>query len=395
VRQFDEIAQRFVPPGEEAFESAHPGVVPLDLDLAVAESGLEEFLPEGGFLGTDLPLPLKGRMGFGDEVGETDGYLSPFLSRTEDLVGQGGDSLQIPFFFPRKADHEVEFHRPPAGGEDLCRGCQEVRFSVPLVDDVAETLSPRFRSQGEACLPDPTDGLDEIPAQGFHPQGGEGQGDAPGVITIHEEGQKRFDAGIIAGAEGQQRKLLLAGGREHLVGHFLQDPGLALPDGAPDHSRLAETAAPGAAPGDLQDRPVMDGLHQRRQRPDGERPGVKIGNDPLSDLFAPSVNGGNIDAGKFGKGGQQLFPAGAAILFPHHDRCHLAAHLFAFSDDKGIDEGRHGGGVETAGAAGDNEGIAVPAVRAAAGNPAQLQHGQDVGERQLVLQGETDEIEIP
>lgn len=139
----------------------------------------------------------------------------------------------------------------------------------------------------------------------------------------------------------------------------------------------------------------MDGLHQRRQRPDGERPGVKIGNDPFSDLFTPSVNGGNIDAGKFGKGGQQLFPARAAILFPHHDRCQLPAYLFSFSYDKGIDEGRHGGGVETAGAAGDNEGIAVPAVRAAAGNPAQLQHGQDVGERQLVLKGETDEIEIP
>ncbi len=64
----------------------------------------------------------------------------------------------------------------------------------------------------------------------------------------------------------------------------------------------------------------------------------------------------------------------------------------AVPQDQGIEEGRHGLGVETGGAAADDHGVAGVAVRGQEGHPPQVQHVQEVGIAQLVLEAHPQQV---
>ncbi len=213
-------------------------------------------------------------------------------------------------------------------------------------------------------------------------------------MPVHEQAEEGLDVGIVAGAQGQERELLVPRGGEHPVRHLHENVRIALPDGPPDHAGLAEPASPGAAPGDLQDQPVVDGLHQGNDGAGGSVPGVQVRDGPLADDLPVRVETGAEDSLDLRQARETRGPALAPRLRGHQGPGDLADHVLSLADHEGVDEGRHGQGVEGAGAAGDDEGMVLPARGGAEGDAAQVQHGEDVRVGQLVLEGEADEVEV-
>jgi len=62
-----EVREPLIAPREEPFQEAHPGVVPLEADVAVFHAPLEVALFCQGLLETDLADPLEGRVGLGNQ----------------------------------------------------------------------------------------------------------------------------------------------------------------------------------------------------------------------------------------------------------------------------------------------------------------------------------------
>ena len=68
--------------------------------------------------------------------------------------------------------------------------------------------------------------------------------------------------------------------------------------------------------------------------------------------------------------------------------------LLAVADDEQVDERRQHFRVLRAGAAGDDERMVERAVLAVQRDAAEVEHGQDVGVADLVLQAEADQVEV-
>ena len=242
-----------------------------------------------------------------------------FLAVLEGLVGEIRDPFQILFPLAGKAEHEVELHRLPARREDPFRRGEEFLFRISLVDDVAEALGARLGGQREARLPDPPDRLDQVRGEGFGAQRRERQGDPLGVVAVHERLEERFDERVVAGTEGEQGDLVVSRRLEHRLGHLLEDRRGPLPDGSPDHPRLAETAAARAAAGDLQGDPVVDRLHEGDDGTQRDAPGVQIGDDPFFDSGFAGMKVGHVDAGDRGQGFETLPAAFRPVLLTASD----------------------------------------------------------------------------
>ena len=102
----------------------------------------------------------------------------------------------------------------------------------------------------------------------------------------------------------------------------------------------------------------------------------------------------DVDAFHLLQGLPQL-PAGAAVRLPiRHQRRQLQDDFFPVAQDQGVKEGRHRLGVETGGAAADDHRVAVVAVRGQQRHPAQVQHVQEVGIAQLVLEAHPQQVKV-
>ena len=75
-----------------------------------------------------------------------------------------------------------------------------------------------------------------------------------------------------------------------------------------------------------------------------------------------------------------------------HQRRQLQDDFFPVAQHQGVKEGRHRLGVETGGAAADDHRVGVVAVRGQQGHPAQVQHVQEVGVAQLVLETHPQQV---
>jgi len=145
----------------------------------------------------ELPSPLEGGVGLGDEGGQAHRDLPPETALPKDLEGQIGNSLQVFPGFRGKAHHEIQFQGPPARVEYRRCRFQQVLFPVSLVDHLPESPGPRFRSQGKARFSDPADFLYQPVCQGFHPQRRQGQGDFFPDAAVHEGAHEIADGGVI------------------------------------------------------------------------------------------------------------------------------------------------------------------------------------------------------
>ncbi len=286
----------FAPPGKNPLEKAHPGVMPLDADIPVFQAPPEKLLPVDDFSGVDLPLPLERGMGLGDKGREADRDLAPVLCRPEHPMGEFRNSFQVLLALIGKAEHEIEFHRPPSGLENPFRCGEEFLFRIPLVDHVAEALRSRLGRQREARLPDPPDFLDQAGRKGFGTHRRQREGDASAVIALHQVLKQGFDPGVVAGAERKEGDLVVTRRTEHRLGHLFDNGGHSFPDRPPDHPCLAETATPRASPGNLNRCPVVHGLHQGDDRAEGMTPCVRIGDDALANPFVSRMDGRYVNA---------------------------------------------------------------------------------------------------
>jgi len=151
----------------------------------------------------------------------------------------------------------------------------------------------------------------------------------------------------------------MTGCRKRAVGHVHDQPGVSLPVRAPDHARLTEPAAPRTAPGDFQNDAVVDGLHQRHHRRGGMALPVDIDDLPLENGFIRAVDGRNINPVKVRQRFEHGGPSGFLFFAPGQHVGDFHHRFFAFPDDKGVDEGGKGRGIERAGAARENEGMGV------------------------------------
>ena len=93
-----------------------------------------------------------------------------------------------------------------------------------------------------------------------------------------------LDAAEVGGGQRRERHLVVAGAAQALVDHAPDLLGRALAHGPGDHARLAEPAAPGAAPEDLDVEPVVDDLGERHELVLGVRPVGEVGDGALLDL---------------------------------------------------------------------------------------------------------------
>ena len=176
--------------------------------------------------------------------------------------------------------------------------------------------------------------------------------------------------------------------------------------------RLAEAAAPGAAPEELQAHPVVDHLGAGHDGLCGEGHLVQVGDDALRDpggsavlrrhggngavgVVAHVVEGGHIDALDPG-GLHQEFVLGPAreLGFPQQGQ-QLVVHLFPFAHHKEVQEGGHGLGVHRGGAAGPDERQKIGPVRRAQGDPRHVQHVQHGRIGHLIADGKGQGVKVP
>ena len=92
-----------------------------------------------------------------------------------------------------------------------------------------------------------------------------------------------FDARVVGAGQRGQRHLVVTGAAQ-TVGHHGPDLlGRPLAHRSGDHPGLAEPAAPGAAPEDLDVQPVVDDLDERYELAAWIGPGGQLGDGPLLD----------------------------------------------------------------------------------------------------------------
>ena len=392
-RLLDQRADPLAAPGDDPLQHAHAGVVPLDGEVPAPDARLEEGLLLERLGQADLPAPLEGGVGLRHEGGEADLDLAPVSGLSKGLVAQIRDAPHVLLGFRGEADHEVELDGLPARVEDLLNRRHQVRLRVPFVDHVPQALRPRLGRQREARLADAPDLLHQGPGEGLHPHGGERDGDPLFLVALHERGEQGLDPAVVAGAQRKQRQLAVPGRLKHLPGHGFQKAGVPLPDGPPDHARLAETAPARAAPGDLEREAVVDRLHQGDDGPPRPGAAVEVGDDPLPHGLPRRMQGGRVHALDAGQPGEPLPPVQFPLLRGDEGPGDFGDDLLPLADHEGVDEAGHRGGVEGAGAAGDDQRVLLGPLFPPNRDPRQVQHVEDIGVAEFVLEREADGVE--
>ncbi len=193
----------------------------------------------------------------------------------------------------------------------------------------------------------------------------------------------------------------------------LADQGLGLlgPEGPVHVPRLAEAAAPGAAPEQLQTHPVVDHLGGGHDGRRGERHLVQVRDDALGDPGGgpvPGRHGGdgavlmilyliearNIHALDLRRLHQEFLLAPAAALGVPQEGHDLVVHLLPLTYHEKVHKGGHGLGVHGGGAARPDQGQQPRTVGAAQGDAGHVQHVQHGGVGHLIADGEGQGVEL-
>ena len=208
---FDQIAGLPTAPREDSLEQTHPGIMPFHADIPVPETAPEKILPGDNLVDADLALPLERGVGLRNEGRKADRHLTAAFRGPKDAVGEIDDSFEILLALAGKAEHEVEFHRSPAGREDPLRRGDQFSLRAALVDRVPEALCPRLGCERETRFPDPPDPVDQPLGEGFRAERRQRKGDTPVIIPVHQRGEKGFDVGVVAGTQRKERNFIMPG----------------------------------------------------------------------------------------------------------------------------------------------------------------------------------------
>ena len=383
------------------------------------DGGAQQVHPAQVFLQGDLGLPLEGALGLGDEAGGGDGDLhAPVLvfgvhpPAVEDLVGHLGDAQDVLVRLGGQAQHVIELHRVPAAGKGDGAGVQHVLVGDVFVHRVPQALAAALHGKGQAALAHLLQPLHDLHGEVVRPEGGQGQADAAGFAVFQQPVAEGGKLPVVAGGEGEQGHVLVAGVLQGF--DALADQGLRLlgPEGAVHMPRLAEAAAPGAAPEELQAHPVVDHLGAGHDGLCGEGHLVQIRDDALRDpggstvlrrhgshgavgVVAHLVERGHVHALDLRCLHQKIVLGPARELGLPQQGQQLVVHLFPLAHHEEVQEGGHGLGVHRGGAAGPDEGQQVRPVRRAQGDPRHVQHVQHGGIGHLIADGEGQGVKVP
>src|SRR4030042_4914712 len=117
MRLYQDLSQTPVSSGEDTFQKAHAGVMPLETQPPPPELRLEELLPFFKLRGRHLGLPLKGGVGLGNKGGNTNVHIPAppsFSLLAHDLTREGNNTSHILLHLRREADHKVELDQVPS-----------------------------------------------------------------------------------------------------------------------------------------------------------------------------------------------------------------------------------------------------------------------------------------
>ena len=330
------------------------------------------------------------------------------------LPAHVGDPEDILVLLGREPDHEVELGPVPAAREDAPAGLVDVLFADVLVDDVAHPLGARFGSEGEAGRLHLRDVVEHLFREPVSAEARDAERHPPRNEFLHHFLDERGDAGVVRGREGGERGFVVAAlldRRDHGVHDRLRIP---LPDRPVDHAGLAETAALGAAAGDLDGGAVEDGLRGWNRRIVRERELVHVVEEGAGGL---ERDFGTKRPGHVGQSGSRadlalverraVEPSAGlqpdqhllAIPDPRLAEPRVFAHefrkaLFGVPDEKTVHKGSHRFRLGRHRPAGDDERILRSPVVTPDRNPAELEHVEHVREGQLVLERKPHDVEI-
>ena len=329
-----------------------------------------------------------------------------------DLAGELGDPERVGVDLGGDADEEVELHPLPALRVGTFDRGVEVFVGDQLVDHLADTPGAALGGEGEPGAADLLDLAGQADGERVDPQRRERQAHvAAAVLLVDQVGDQAVDAGEVGGGQRGERDFVVAGAAQAVAHHgadlllraFAHRPG--------DHPRLAEPAAPGAAPEHLDVEPVVHHFDERHELVLGVRPVAEIGDRALVDPFGDvgeagadlgdegavvldRVHGGHVDAGDRGQLPQHPLAGGTAGPLPGRDHLgDLADGLFAVADHEGVDEVGHGLGVERAVPADDDERVLGPAILRPHRDAGEVETLEHVGVDELGGQAEGDDVE--
>ena len=160
--------------GQHAFQMTHGRFMPAQFQAFLAlEQFAHQMNPTADLLPADLGFPLEGREGLGHKgrQGGRDlqaGSAAP--GGVAHLAAEIGNGGQVFVRFRGQADHKVKLDQPPAVFQQFLGVQQQSLFADALVDDVAQALAARFRSQGAAGAPQIGHAFDDLVVDGAHAQ---------------------------------------------------------------------------------------------------------------------------------------------------------------------------------------------------------------------------------
>ena len=175
---------------------------------------LQEFL-----LGAH-PRPLEGGEGLGHEEGGAGHHLHlPVALRLGDgvvvglrhLLGEKSDSLDVLHRLRGKSHHKIELHPVPAALEGVGSAGEDGLLREPLVDHVPQPVGAGLRREGQAALLHILDLAHHVQGEGVNPQGGKGDIDPFPVVLFHQKVHQPLQLTVIAGTQGAEGDLLVAG----------------------------------------------------------------------------------------------------------------------------------------------------------------------------------------
>jgi len=410
---FDGEADASVSPGDGGFEGADAGIGPRELDVPPSQCVLENLVLAGEVVARVLGPPLERRVGLGDEGGGADSYLQTPLPGAEgataeldEPVHEVADGLDVVVGFGGQPDHEVELEPGPSGGEGRFGCGEEVILLHPLADDAAQARCARFRGEGQPGLAHALNRVGEGDGEGVHPQRGERDADAARAEAVDELSGQLLDARVVHAGEGKQRDLIVSGGGDGLFG-LAQEGFRAAPAARPvDRAGLAEAAAARAAAHDFEGRAGVDGVDEGDYLAGWEGRGVQVFDNASDDalgraatgshgsLGAGAVEGGRVGAGDVDAGYRRELRECLSPIARGGGAGDLDDRLLPFSDEDGVEEVGEGLRVDGAGAAADDEWVAVGPVRRPERHAGQVEHCQHVGVGELVGQCDADGVEL-
>ena len=276
----------------------------------------------------------------------------------EHLVGHGGNAHDVLIRLGGETQHVIELHGVPSALKGDAAGVEQVLLGDIFVNSVPKALAAALHSEGKAAFANPLQLFHQLHGEVICSQRRERHADAPGLAEFQQPVAYLTQMPIVAGGEGEERKVLIAGVFQRFDALPNQRLRFFCTDRPIDISSLAKTAAANAAPEDLQIHPILHHLSGRNDGVNGERHRVQILHNPLGDslrrtaactdfgdgsviMIGDIVKRRNVNPADPGSLLQKTLLAPPLQLGLSQQGEELVVHLLPLPDDEEIHKRRH------------------------------------------------------